>query len=301
MARRGDTHRLIRWLWTSRRPDARLVAAGPAARVRPSGAAPWRCATMAYAAAGPGVRDLPLPVGRGRQPHGRRLGQDADRKLDRARTTWRTGCTPGILLRGYGGDEILVHQHAGARGRRGRRSRPRRRRGAGARRGRAGAGARRCVPAARRPPRPQHRGGERRDDPRGAAGRCRPGPGARDWHALDRADARDRHPEAGRRRRRRMALAARAAPTGSGARSPSRISGVRALEGLVSGTASSAGDAGRQAGGRGLGDRAIRTPSSRRPRRPAPRCRWPPGRITTTIATRTWPGWRTRPAGPTTS
>ena len=25
MGRRGDSHRVVRWLWTSRRPDARLV------------------------------------------------------------------------------------------------------------------------------------------------------------------------------------------------------------------------------------------------------------------------------------
>src|SRR4051812_50056033 len=25
MRRRGDTHRMVRWLWTSRRPDARLA------------------------------------------------------------------------------------------------------------------------------------------------------------------------------------------------------------------------------------------------------------------------------------
>ena len=25
MSRRGDTHRVMRWLWTSRRPDARLA------------------------------------------------------------------------------------------------------------------------------------------------------------------------------------------------------------------------------------------------------------------------------------
>ena len=58
--RRGDTHRLIRWLWTSRRPDARLARAAllPAAGL-------WRAfmdaRTLAYRRGWFPARDLPLP------------------------------------------------------------------------------------------------------------------------------------------------------------------------------------------------------------------------------------------------
>ncbi|HTG85181.1 MAG TPA: tetraacyldisaccharide 4'-kinase, partial [Gemmatimonadales bacterium] len=58
--RRGDTHRLIRWLWTSRRVDARLARAAllPLAGL-------WRI-WMGIRVAGFGlgwvkVHDLPLP------------------------------------------------------------------------------------------------------------------------------------------------------------------------------------------------------------------------------------------------
>ena len=48
MARRGDTHRLIRWLWTSRRLDARLAGS---ALLPVSGAlagARWSAGRLAY-------------------------------------------------------------------------------------------------------------------------------------------------------------------------------------------------------------------------------------------------------------
>ena len=110
MARRhGDTHRLIRWLWTSRRLDARLARVGllPAAAV-------WR--------AGMGLREfsfrrgwraahaLPLPSvavgtltvgGSGKTPIAAWI----------ARHFAARGRRPGILLRGYGADEVLVHRH----------------------------------------------------------------------------------------------------------------------------------------------------------------------------------------------
>ncbi|HOX20751.1 MAG TPA: tetraacyldisaccharide 4'-kinase [Gemmatimonadales bacterium] len=110
MARRhGDTHRLIRWLWTSRRLDARLARVGllPAAVV-------WR--------AGMGLREfsfrqgwraahtLPLPSvavgnltvgGSGKTPIATWI----------ARHFAARGRRPGILLRGYGADEVLVHRH----------------------------------------------------------------------------------------------------------------------------------------------------------------------------------------------
>ncbi|HMH55305.1 MAG TPA: tetraacyldisaccharide 4'-kinase, partial [Gemmatimonadales bacterium] len=60
MGRRGDSHRVVRWLWTSRRPDARLarLALLPASGL-------WRGAMAfreaAYRHGWIGVTDLPLP------------------------------------------------------------------------------------------------------------------------------------------------------------------------------------------------------------------------------------------------
>lgn len=110
MTRRGDTHRLVRWLWTSRRPDARLarLALLPASGL-------WRGAMaareLAYNRGWFGVQDLPLPSvavgnltvgGSGKTPIAIWI----------ARYYVSNGLVPGILLRGYGGDEVLVHQHA---------------------------------------------------------------------------------------------------------------------------------------------------------------------------------------------
>ena len=110
MTRRGDTHRLVRWLWTSRRPDARLarLALLPASGL-------WRGAMaareLAYERGWFGVQDLPLPSvavgnltvgGSGKTPVAIWI----------ARHYVSAGLIPGILLRGYGGDEVLVHQHA---------------------------------------------------------------------------------------------------------------------------------------------------------------------------------------------
>jgi tetraacyldisaccharide 4'-kinase len=109
VTRRGDTHRLIRWLWTSRRPDARVarLALLPAAGL-------WRGAMavrgLAYRRGWLPVRDLPLPAvavgnltvgGSGKTPVAIWI----------ARYYVSQGLRPGILLRGYGGDETLVHQH----------------------------------------------------------------------------------------------------------------------------------------------------------------------------------------------
>jgi tetraacyldisaccharide 4'-kinase len=109
MTRRGDTHRVMRWLWTSRRPDARLarLALLPASGL-------WRGAMavreLAYRRGWIAVRDLPLPSvavgnltvgGSGKTPIAIRI----------ARYYVEQGLTPGILLRGYGSDETLVHQH----------------------------------------------------------------------------------------------------------------------------------------------------------------------------------------------
>jgi len=110
MARRGDSHRVIRWLWTSRRVDAKLVrlALLPAAAL-------WRgvmtARESAYRRGWLTVRDLPLPSvavgnltvgGSGKTPIAIWI----------ARYYVSRGLVPGILLRGYGGDEVLVHQHA---------------------------------------------------------------------------------------------------------------------------------------------------------------------------------------------
>jgi tetraacyldisaccharide 4'-kinase len=110
MSRRGDTHRLVRWLWTSRRPDARLarLALLPASGL-------WRGAMaareLAYSRGWFGIQDLPLPSvavgnltvgGSGKTPIA----------IWVARHYVASGLVPGILLRGYGNDEVLVHQHA---------------------------------------------------------------------------------------------------------------------------------------------------------------------------------------------
>src|SRR5438093_10774713 len=110
MGRRGDSHRVVRWLWTSRRPDARLarLALLPASGL-------WRGAMAfreaAYRHGWIGVRDLPLPSvavgnltvgGSGKTPIAIWI---AHYYVER-------GLRPGILLRGYGNDETLVHQHS---------------------------------------------------------------------------------------------------------------------------------------------------------------------------------------------
>ncbi|HSC59379.1 MAG TPA: tetraacyldisaccharide 4'-kinase [Gemmatimonadales bacterium] len=107
-ARRGDAHRIIRWLWTSRRIDARLVRLA----LLPFSFA-YRAVMIVRAW---GYRrgwfertDLPLPSvavgnltvgGSGKTPVAIWI----------ARHYAARGMVPGILLRGYGsGDETLVH------------------------------------------------------------------------------------------------------------------------------------------------------------------------------------------------
>jgi tetraacyldisaccharide 4'-kinase len=100
----------MRWLWTSGRADARLarLALLPASGL-------WRGAMavrgLAYRRGWLLVRDLPLPSvavgnltvgGSGKTPIAIWI----------ARHYIESGFAPGILLRGYGGDETLVHQHA---------------------------------------------------------------------------------------------------------------------------------------------------------------------------------------------
>lgn len=108
-ARRGDGHRLIRWLWTSRRIDARLARAGLAPL---SGA--WRSVValrnIAFDRGWFEVHDLPAPAvsvgnltvgGSGKTPI---AGWIAKHFLAQ-------GVKPAILLRGYGRDEVLLHEH----------------------------------------------------------------------------------------------------------------------------------------------------------------------------------------------
>jgi tetraacyldisaccharide 4'-kinase len=101
---------MVRWLWTSRRLDARAVRAllvpasglwGAAMRVRAGAYRRGWCAT----------HDLPLPSvalgnltvgGSGKTPL---AGWVAEHYVHR-------GLVPGILLRGVGGDEALVHREA---------------------------------------------------------------------------------------------------------------------------------------------------------------------------------------------
>jgi tetraacyldisaccharide 4'-kinase len=109
MTRRGDSHRVLRWLWTSGRPDARLarLALLPASGL-------WRGAMavrgLAYRRGWFPMHDLPLPSvavgnltvgGSGKTPIAIWI----------ARHYVSAGLVPGVLLRGYGSDEVLVHQH----------------------------------------------------------------------------------------------------------------------------------------------------------------------------------------------
>lgn len=106
--RRSDTHRLIRWLWTSRRLDARLARTA----LLPVSALWWtwmRARRAAYSRGWVPAYDLPLPSvavgnltvgGSGKTPIAMWI----------ARYYAERGITPGILLRGYGGgDEAKVH------------------------------------------------------------------------------------------------------------------------------------------------------------------------------------------------
>lgn len=107
--RRGDRHRLIRWLWTSRRADARLARL---ALLPVAGA--WHgvmaARNLAFRRGWFEVHDLPLPAvavgnltagGSGKTPLAAWI----------ARHFLARGLVPGILLRGYGGDEARVHAH----------------------------------------------------------------------------------------------------------------------------------------------------------------------------------------------
>ncbi|HEU5169747.1 MAG TPA: tetraacyldisaccharide 4'-kinase [Gemmatimonadales bacterium] len=109
MARRGDTHRMLRWLWTSRRLEARLARAVlvPAAVLWRGGMA---ARAMAYQRGWLAVRELPLPsVSVGNLT----LGGSGKGALVEwiARHYADGGATPAILVPGAP-DEVRVHRHA---------------------------------------------------------------------------------------------------------------------------------------------------------------------------------------------
>ena len=110
MGRRRDTHRLIRWLWTSRDPGARLcrLLLLPLAGL-------WRVAAHArnlgYDRGWRTVVALPLPaVGVGNLTVGG-SGKTPLASWIAAHYAAR-GLRPAILLSGHARDEIMVHQHA---------------------------------------------------------------------------------------------------------------------------------------------------------------------------------------------
>jgi tetraacyldisaccharide 4'-kinase len=106
--RRGDGHRVMRWLWTSRRLDARVARAAllPASALWRTGMA---IRHFAYRRGWNTTQTLPLPTvaignlsvgGSGKTPIAAWVaGHYAAR-----------GRCPAILLRGVGGDEALVHR-----------------------------------------------------------------------------------------------------------------------------------------------------------------------------------------------
>ncbi|HET7041842.1 MAG TPA: tetraacyldisaccharide 4'-kinase, partial [Gemmatimonadales bacterium] len=109
--RRGDGHRMIRWLWTSPRLGARLVRLA-LLPVAASYGAVMKVRAGGYARGWFPSHALPLPSiavgnltvgGSGKTPIAIWI----------ARHLAGRGLTPGILLRGYaGGDEAMVHQRA---------------------------------------------------------------------------------------------------------------------------------------------------------------------------------------------
>ena len=107
-SRRGDGHRLIRWLWTGRSLEAKIARAG---LVPISGL--WRTVSairnFAFDRGLARVTDLGLPTvavgnltvgGSGKTPIARWI----------AARYAASGVVPGVLLRGYGRDEVLIHE-----------------------------------------------------------------------------------------------------------------------------------------------------------------------------------------------
>jgi tetraacyldisaccharide 4'-kinase len=110
MARRGDTHRLMRWLWTSRRVEARLVrlALVPAS-VLYRGAVAARAA--GYRRGWLSVKDFPVPcVAVGNLT----LGGSGKSALAAwiCRHYAARGIRPGLLLPGGTSADVLVQRHS---------------------------------------------------------------------------------------------------------------------------------------------------------------------------------------------
>ena len=110
MARRGSTHRVVRWLWTSRRLDARLarVALLPAAGF-------WRAASAvrdgAYARGWLRQDSLPLPsIGVGNLTIG--ASGRGPVMVWIARHLHAQGRQPGLLLRGNSPWRVAAFEHA---------------------------------------------------------------------------------------------------------------------------------------------------------------------------------------------
>jgi tetraacyldisaccharide 4'-kinase len=108
MGRRGDTQRLIRWVWTSRSAGARIGRLGllPLAGL-------WRAGTglrnLAFDRGWIEARSLPVPaVGVGNLTVGG-SGKTPIASWIAAHYAGR-GLVPGILLSGYGRDEALLHR-----------------------------------------------------------------------------------------------------------------------------------------------------------------------------------------------
>ena len=291
MTRRGDSHRVMRWLWTSRRPDARLARL---ALLPVSGL--WRGAMavrgLAYRHGWFPVHDLPLPAvavgnltvgGSGKTPVAIWI----------ARYYVGRGLKPGILLRGYGGDETLVHQHdvpeavvvADPD------------RAAGADRALAGGAEVLVLDDA------YQRLDVRRDlniavmsaeTTRAVRWPLPAGPWREGWSALRRADAvivtRKRATAEAALTLARDLADAQAAP------SPWRTWDCGISRDWCRGSGIPPSHW-RESGWWRRPASPTPTPSWPRPRRPGPRCRWPRGAIITTIVTRTWPGSRTRHGG----
>jgi len=109
VARRGDTHRMLRWLWTSRRLEARLARA-----VLVPASALWRggmaVRATAYARGWVSVRDLPLPsVSVGNLTLG---GSGKGAVADWIATRYAAGGVPPAILVPGAADDVLVHRHA---------------------------------------------------------------------------------------------------------------------------------------------------------------------------------------------
>lgn len=106
--RRGDAHRVMRWLWTSRRLDARVARTAllPASALWGAGMA---IRNLSYRRGWSTSHQLPLPsVAIGNLSVGG-SGKTPIAAWVAAHYAARGRC-PAILLRGVGGDEALVHR-----------------------------------------------------------------------------------------------------------------------------------------------------------------------------------------------